>query len=117
MKKVVKKVKRTKHFPLQILIHIHRDRRFKNYFSSFKFKSSDVVNSEVVYGSKPFTLYRTKDGYLCIFLNENRKFFNICEKCQSPGGITTIGGCYCTTCRDRAGNCLLCKRNRIDCFC
>lgn len=114
----MKEITNSNELPSEITVHIVRDKRFtKRSTRTIVVKSESIIDNKVIYCGKKFTLYKNKFGNFLIYLNEIKKFFGVCEKCQAPDGWNTLGGCYCVACRSQAGNCMLCKRNRIDCCC
>lgn len=118
----MKKILRRKKLPAEVTIVVRRDKRFTRQFVRQIIVSRDkIFESTFNYRGRWFILYpadkKSPDCKLSIFLNEHREYFSLCEGCQSPDGVKSISGYYCATCREKAGCCRLCRRNRLDCCC
>ncbi len=118
----MRKISSRKKIPEKNIVFIRRDRRYtRKFVRQILVQQEKIIKGKFNYNGKQYSLYsfeiRGKKEPLHIFLNEHKGHLGICEQCHALDGFRSIGGCFCSTCRERAGNCMLCKRNRLDCCC
>jgi hypothetical protein len=104
----------------QIEIAVRKNRRFReNCVRRIVVTEDEIVDGKIKYFGRWLKIELGFGNDKCgsIFLNQAKESFGVCNTCKAPDGIKSIMSTNCPMCKQRAGKCRICKRNRLDCCC